>query len=98
MLAELIKRAAVSPREFLREKGTPFHDLGLEDRGLSDDQLIDAMIEHPILINRPLVVSALGVTLWRPSEVVLDLLPDTHEGPSSKEDGEQVIGDDGQRI
>jgi arsenate reductase len=98
LLAQLIRRAAISPRELVREKGTPFHDLGLEDRSLTDDQLIDAMIEHPILINRPLVVSPFGVKLCRPSEAVLDLLPDAHEGPFNKEDGEQVIGDDGQRI
>jgi arsenate reductase len=98
LLAQLAKRAAISPRELVREKGTPFRDLRLEDRSLSDDQLIDVMIEHPILINRPLVVSPLGVKLCRPSEAVMDLLPDTRGGPFNQEDGEQVIGDDGQRI
>jgi arsenate reductase len=98
LLVQLIDRAGIMPRELLREKGTPFVDLGLTDERLTDEALIDAMTAHPILINRPLVVSPLGVKLCRPSEAVLDLLPDTHKGPFSKEDGEQVIGDDGQRI
>lgn len=98
LLVQLIERAGLTPRALLREKGTPFHELGLGDRTLSDDQLIDAMMEHPILINRPLVVSPLGVRLCRPSEVVLDILPRPQEGPFSKEDGEQVIAADGSRV
>ena len=98
MLVKLIERARLTPRALLREKGTPFAELGLADERLTDDQLIDAMIDHPILINRPLVVSPLGVKLCRPSEAVLDLLPETHAGAFSKEDGEKVIGDDGTRI
>lgn len=98
LLVQLIERAGLTPRALLREKGTPFHELGLGDRTLSDDQLIDAMMEHPILINRPLVVSPLGVRLCRPSEVVLDILPRPQERPFSKEDGEQVIAADGSRV
>ena len=91
LLVELIKRAAMKPRDLLREKGTPFAELGLQDASLSDEALIDAMIEHPILINRPLVVTPLGVKLCRPSEAVLDILPDPQGGAFAKEDGEQVV-------
>ncbi|MDE0878163.1 MAG: arsenate reductase (glutaredoxin), partial [Sphingomonas bacterium] len=72
LLVELIDRAGITPRDLLREKGTPYAELGLGDTSLSDDALIDAMMAHPILINRPLVVSPLGVKLCRPSEAVLD--------------------------
>jgi len=98
MLESLIARAGLTPRDLLREKGTPYAELGLHEPGLSDAQLIDAMMEHPILINRPLVVSPLGVKLCRPSEEVLDLLPAPQEGAFTKEDGEQVVGADGQRV
>lgn len=98
LLAQIIERAGITPRELLREKGTPFHELGLDDSKLSDDQIIDAMIEHPILINRPLVVSPLGVKLCRPSEEVLDLLPRRQKGAFSKEDGEQIIDAAGNRV
>jgi arsenate reductase len=98
LLVQLIERAGIPPRALLREKGTPFHELGLADESLSDDALIDAMIEHPILINRPLVVSPLGVKLCRPSETVLGLLPVPQQAPFSKEDGEQVIAADGSRV
>lgn len=98
MLIELMKRAGMGPRELLREKGTPFAELGLEDEGLRDEALIDAMMAHPILINRPLVVSPLGVRLCRPSEAVLDLLPTPQTGAFSKEDGEQVVDAAGQRL
>jgi arsenate reductase (glutaredoxin) len=74
-LAGLIGRMGVSVRNVLRDKGTPFHDLGLGDPALTDEELIDAMMEHPVLINRPIVVTPLGVKLCRPSEVVLDILP-----------------------
>ena len=86
------------PRDLLREKGTPFAGLGLGDTSLSDDALVDAMMAHPILINRPLVVSPLGVKLCRPSEAVLDLLPEPQQGAFAKEDGEKVVGDSGQRV
>lgn len=98
LLVEMIGRAGMSPRELLREKGTPYAELDLGDATLSDEALIDAMMEHPILINRPLVVTPLGVKLCRPSEAVLDILPDAQRGPFAKEDGERVISDDGQRI
>ena len=82
----------------LREKGTPYAELGLDDESLRDAALIDAMMEHPILINRPLVVSPLGVRLCRPSEAVLDILPGPQRGAFAKEDGEQVVDAAGARI
>lgn len=98
LLVELLDRAGMRARDLLREKGTPFAELGLEDASLSDEALLDAMIEHPILINRPLVVTPLGVKLCRPSEAVLDILPDPQGGAFAKEDGEQVIDDAGQKL
>lgn len=98
MLERLIERAAISPRELLREKGTPYAELGLGDVSLSDTALVDAMMEHPILINRPLVVSPLGVRLCRPSEAVLDILPSPQLGAFTKEDGEQVVDAAGERM
>ncbi|MBV1692576.1 arsenate reductase (glutaredoxin) [Novosphingobium sp. G106] len=98
MLVSLIERMGISPRALLREKGTPFAELGLGDSSLSDNRLIDAMMEHPILINRPIVVSPLGVKLCRPSEEVLDLLPSEQRGAFTKEDGERVVDDSGQRV
>lgn len=98
MLECLIARAGLSPRELLREKGTPFADLDLGDPELSDDRLIDAMMEHPILINRPLVVSPLGVKLCRPSEEVLDLIPANQQAAFAKEDGEQIVDAAGKRV
>jgi arsenate reductase len=98
LLVELIERAGMAPRELLREKGTPYAELGLGDTSLTDDALVDAMMAHPILINRPLVVSPLGVKLCRPSEAVLDLLPSDQLGAFAKEDGEQVVDASGQRV
>lgn len=98
LLVELIDRAGMTPRDLLRDKGTPYVELGLYDTSLSDDALIDAMMAHPILINRPLVISPLGVKLCRPSEAVLDLLPSGQLAPSAKEDGEQVVDTSGQRV
>ena len=98
LLEQLIERAGIKPRDLLREKGTPFAELGLDDPALRDAELIDAMMAHPVLINRPLVVSPLGVRLCRPSEAVLDLIPDAQLGAFAKEDGEQVIAADGSRI
>lgn len=98
LLEQMIQRAGIAPRDLLREKGTPYADLGLGDESLSNDTLIDAMMEHPILINRPLVVSPLGVRLCRPSEAVLDLLPASQLGAFTKEDGEQVVDANGNRV
>ena len=98
LLVELIDRAGMRPRDLLREKGTPYAEIELGDPSLPDDALVDAMIEHPILINRPLVVSPMGVKLCRPSEAVLDLLPEPQKGAFAKEDGEQVVDASGQRI
>ena len=98
LLVELIDRAGITPRDLLREKGTPYAELGLGDDALSDDALVDAMMAHPVLINRPLVVSPLGVKLCRPSEAVLDLLPSDQLSAFAKEDGEQVVDASGQRI
>ncbi|KQN27315.1 arsenate reductase [Sphingomonas sp. Leaf34] len=98
LLVELIDRAGITPRDLLREKGTPYAELGLGDTSLSDEALVDAMMAHPVLINRPLVVSPLGVKLCRPSEAVLDLLPEPQQGAFAKEDGEQVVDASGQRV
>jgi arsenate reductase len=98
LLVELIDRAGMTPRELLREKGTPYTELSLGDTSLSDDALVDAMMTHPILINRPLVVSPLGVKLCRPSEAALDLLPGDQFGAFAKEDGQQVVDASGQRV
>jgi arsenate reductase len=97
-LADLIRRMGVPVRDVLREKGTPYAELGLGDPSLSDDRLLDAMIAHPILINRPIVETPLGVRLCRPSEAVLDILPDPQRGAFAKEDGERVIDEQGSRI
>lgn len=97
-LAKMIADAGLTVREAIREKGTPYAELGLGDPSLSDDQLLDAMMATPILINRPFVVTPLGTRLARPSELVLEILPDTHKGPFFKEDGEQVLDENGKRI
>lgn len=97
LLRQLITRAGLSVRSLLREKGTPYTELGLSNPALSDDALLDAMMAHPILINRPLVVSPLGVRLCRPSEAVIDLLP-SQQGEFTKEDGERVIDEHGARV
>ncbi len=98
LIEQLIERAGISPRDLLREKGTPYAELGLGDINLSDSALIDAMMAHPVLINRPLVVSPLGVKLCRPSEAVLDILPAPQRGAFAKEDGEQVVDAAGNRV
>jgi len=97
LLTQLLARAGLTVRQILREKGTPYHELGLADPSLSDNQLLDAIGAHPILINRPLVVTPKAVRLCRPSEKVLDLLP-PQCGEFIKEDGERVIDDHGQRV
>jgi len=98
MLEQLIERAGISPRALLRQKGPPYAELGLDDDSRADTALVDAMRAHPVLINRPLVVSPLGVKLCRPSEAVLDLLPVQQRGAFSKEDGQKVVDADGNRI
>ena len=97
-LAAMITDAGLTVRQALREKGTPFQELGLGDPTLSDDQLLDAMMAHPILINRPFVVTPRGTRLCRPSEVVLDILPAQQKGYFAKEDGEVVINERGERV
>jgi arsenate reductase len=98
LLMSLIERMGVSVRSVLREKGTPFAALKLGDPSLTDDRLLDAMMAHPILINRPIVVSPLGVKLCRPSEAVLDLLPEAQRAAFTKEDGERVVDSAGRRV
>jgi len=97
-LVVLLHLMGLTPRELLREKGTPFQELGLGDPAKTDAELLDAMMAHPILINRPIVVTPLGAKLCRPSEVVLDILPELQRGEFSKEDGERVIDASGNRI
>jgi arsenate reductase len=97
LLTQLLTRAGLSVRQVLREKGTPFHDLGLGDTSLSDSALLDAIGEHPILMNRPIVVTPKGVRLCRPSELVLDLLP-PQQSEFFKEDGERVVDEHGRRV
>jgi arsenate reductase len=98
LLVQLLARAGMSVRDVLREKGTPYAELGLSDTSLTDAQLLDAIEAHPILMNRPIVVSALGVRLCRPSEAVLDIMPTPQLGAFSKEDGDRVVDVSGQRI
>jgi arsenate reductase (glutaredoxin) len=98
MLEALIARMEITPRALLRDKGTPFAELGLEDESLCDETLIDAMMAHPILINRPIVVTTKGVRLCRPSEEVLDILPQVQQKEFFKEDGERVIDEYGRRV
>jgi arsenate reductase len=90
-LASLIARMGISVRDVLRRKGTPYDALGLDDPALTDDQLLDAMMAHPILISRPIVVTPLGVKLCRPSETVLDILPNAQRDAFAKEDGAPVV-------
>ena len=97
-LVELIGRMGIRVRDLLREKGTPHAELGLDDASLSDGALLDAMMAHPIMINRPIVVTSLGVKLCRPSEAVLDILPNPQRAAFSKEDGERVVDVQGHRI
>ncbi len=98
ILVALIAAMGISVRDLLRKNVPPFEALGLAEERFSDDQLIDAMLAHPILINRPIVVTPLGTKLCRPSEVVLDILPSPQQGAFTKEDGEQVVDAQGKRI
>jgi len=97
-LVGLIQAMSITVRDVLRQKGTPHDELGLGDLKWTDEQLIDFMLQHPILINRPIVVTPLGTRLCRPSEVVLDILPKPQQAAFSKEDGEAVIDSKGNRI
>ncbi|MGV6475641.1 arsenate reductase (glutaredoxin) [Azotobacter vinelandii] len=97
-LVALIRAMGISPRALLREKGTPYAELGLDDSKWSDGQLVDFMLQHPILIERPIVVTPLGTRLCRPSETVLDILPRLQRGAFDKEDGEPVVDAQGRRV
>lgn len=98
-LTRMIADAGLTVREAIREKGTPYADLGLDNPELSDAALIDAMLEHPILINRPFVITPKGTRLSRPSELVLEILPaEALKGPFTKEDGEVVLDQEGKRV
>lgn len=98
LLEQLVARMGIPVRELVREKGTPYEELGLGDHALTDGQLLDAMMQHPILINRPIVVSPLGVKLCRPSEVVLEILPQEQKGAFVKEDGQVVVDASGRHV
>lgn len=97
-LRELLAAMNIAPRALLRKKGTPYEELGLDDPKWTDEQLIDFMLAHPILINRPIVVTPIGTRLCRPSEEVLDILPAPQKGAFTKEDGEVVIDAEGRRV
>lgn len=97
-LKQLVADMGISVRELIRQKGTPYDELNLGDPALSDGQLLDAILAHPILMNRPVVVTPLGTRLCRPSEAVLDILPAPQQGAFTKEDGEQVINARGERV
>lgn len=97
-LAALVAAMGVPVREVLRRKGTPYDELGLDDPKWTDDQLLELMVQHPLLINRPIVVTPLGTRLCRPSELVLDILPSPQQGAFTKEDGEAVIDAQGRRV
>lgn len=97
-LQSLIAAMGIGTRALLREKGTPYDELGLADPKWTDEQLVDFMLAHPILINRPVVVTPLGTRLCRPSEAVLDILPKPQQGAFTKEDGEKVVDEKGQRV
>jgi arsenate reductase len=98
-LVTMIVDAGLTVRQAIREKGTPYAELGLDNPALTDDQLLDVMLAYPILINRPFVVTPMGTRLSRPSEVVLDILPaEIFHGPFTKEDGERILDEEGRRI
>lgn len=97
-LLKMIRDAGLTVREAIRQKGTPYAELGLDDATLTEDRLLDAMMEHPLLINRPFVVTTKGTRLCRPSELVLDILDKPQQGAFAKEDGEVVIDAQGQRV
>ncbi|WP_447883817.1 glutaredoxin-dependent arsenate reductase [Serratia fonticola] len=98
VLVKLIAEMGITVRALLRKNVEPYEQLGLAEDNFSDDQLIDFMLQHPILINRPIVVTPLGAKLCRPSEVVLDILPEAQRGAFTKEDGERVVDEQGKRV
>ena len=97
-LQQLLAAMGIPARELLRQKGTPFEELGLGDPKWTEDELVDFMVQHPILMNRPVVVTPMGARLCRPSEMVLDILPSGQKGAFTKEDGEAVVNAEGQRV
>jgi arsenate reductase (glutaredoxin) len=97
-LQELLAAMGTGPRELLREKGTPYAELDLANEKWTNDELLDFMLAHPILMNRPVVETPLGTRLCRPSELVLDILPNAQQAAFTKEDGEAVVNDKGQRV
>ena len=97
-LGALVRAMGISVRELLRRKGTPYDELGLDDPKWTDEQLLELMVKHPILIERPIVVTPLGTRLCRPSELVLDILPSPQQAPFAKEDGEVVVDSKGERV
>lgn len=97
-LKKLIAAMGIPTRDVLRQKGTPYDELGLSDPKCTEEQLIDFMLQYPILINRPIVVTPLGTRLCRPSEAVLDILPQAQRGAFNKEDGEPLIDSEGNRV
>jgi arsenate reductase len=97
-LEQLLQAMGIGPRDLLRQKGTPYNELGLADPKWTDAALIDCIVQHPVLMNRPVVVTPLGTRLCRPSELVLDILPSPQRGAFTKEDGEVVIDDQGRRV
>ena len=97
-IVQLVSTAGISLREALRQKDTPYEALGLGEPSLSDDALLDAIAEHPVLLNRPFVETPVGTRLCRPSELVLDILENPDIGPFTKEDGEVIIDDEGKRL
>jgi arsenate reductase (glutaredoxin) len=97
-LRRLLAQMGITPRALLREKGTPYSELGLGETHWSDEELIDHMLAHPVLINRPIVVTPWGVNLCRPSDTLLDILPLPQKGPFAKEDGQPLIDADGHRV
>jgi arsenate reductase len=97
-LQQLLAAMGIPAREMLRQKGTPYEELGLGDPKWTEDELVDFMVQHPILMNRPVVLTPLGAKLCRPSELVLDILPSPQQAAFTKEDGEVVVNAQGQRI
>jgi arsenate reductase len=97
-LQQLLAATGIPARELLRQKGTPYEELGLGDPKWTEDELVDFMVQHPILMNRPVVVTPMGARLCRPSELVLDILPSGQKGAFTKEDGEVVVNAQGQRV